>query len=58
MDSDKRKADVSDSDDDFAPSADASPVAKAKPTKKKAKSAQNKVMKSKIKIFYLKRKIL
>jgi hypothetical protein len=41
MDSDKRKAEVSDSDDDFAPSADASPVAKAKPTKKKAKSAKS-----------------
>ena len=38
---DKRKADLSDSDDDFAPSAEASPEVKPKPKKKsKPKAAE------------------
>ena len=37
MVADKRKADLSDSDDDFVPSAEASPASAEKPSKKKAK---------------------
>ena len=43
MGADKRKAELSDSDDDFAPSAEASPEVKPKPKKKsKPKAADTK----------------